>query len=103
MLTGQDPLVLCVGARRYVVNPVYSQHVRGGGKGANNVHKSEKFLRAGGAVVATCFGPMTFGKSGVVLLKDEGEDQGMFISCQVQSHKYHIQPRLNDAQEVLAS
>jgi pre-rRNA-processing protein TSR1 len=72
----QDPLVLCVGARRYVVNPVYSQHVRGGGKGVNNVHKSEKFLRAGSAVVATCFGPITFGKSGVVLLKDEGAEQG---------------------------
>ena len=77
VLTNKDPLVLCVGARRYVVNPVYSQHVRGGGKGVNNVHKSEKFLRAGSAVVATCFGPITFGKSGVVLLKDEGADQGM--------------------------
>lgn len=40
------------------------------------MHKSEKFLRQGSATVATCFGPITFGKAGVVLLRDEGEGQG---------------------------
>ncbi|KAF8058804.1 ribosome biogenesis protein tsr1 [Lyophyllum atratum] len=43
----KDPLILCVGPRRLQVNPVYSQHTRGGGKGANNVHKFERFLRHG--------------------------------------------------------
>jgi pre-rRNA-processing protein TSR1 len=69
----QDPLILCAGPRRYLIRPLYSQHARGGGKGVNNVHKSEKFLRPGGAVVATTFGPVCFGKVPCLLLKDEGE------------------------------
>ncbi|WWD22043.1 hypothetical protein CI109_106531 [Kwoniella shandongensis] len=71
----KDPLILCVGPRRYVIRPVFSQHVRGGGKGVNNVHKSEKFLRPGGATVVTTFGPISFGKSSCLLLRDEGDDQ----------------------------
>jgi pre-rRNA-processing protein TSR1 len=71
----QDPLVLCVGPRRYRIRPIYSQHVRGGGKGANNVHKSDRFLRHGGAVVATTYGPVIFGKQSCILLK-ETEDDG---------------------------
>ncbi|ORY26891.1 putative ribosome biogenesis and assembly-related protein [Naematelia encephala] len=71
----KDPLVLCAGPRRYVVRPLYSQHIRGGGKGVNNVHKSEKFLRPGAATVATTFGPVSFGKTPVVLLKDNGEGE----------------------------
>ncbi|KAK4688928.1 pre-rRNA-processing protein TSR1, partial [Tremellales sp. Uapishka_1] len=69
----KEPLVLCVGPRRYVIRPLYSQHVRGGGKGVNNVHKSEKFLRPGAATVATTFGPICFGKTGCLLLKEEEE------------------------------
>ncbi|WRT65027.1 uncharacterized protein IL334_001969 [Kwoniella shivajii] len=79
----KEPLVLCVGPRRYVIRPLYSQHVRGGGKGVNNVHKSEKFLRPGVATVATTFGPICFGKTACILLKDEGADQvamGSFLS-----------------------
>lgn len=68
--------MLCVGPRRYLINPIFSQHVRGGGRGVNNVHKSEKFLRAGGAMVVTTFGPVCFGKSPCILLRDEGEGEG---------------------------
>ncbi|WWC67672.1 uncharacterized protein I206_101584 [Kwoniella pini CBS 10737] len=71
----KEPLILCVGPRRYVIRPLYSQHVRGGGKGVNNVHKSQKFLRPGEATVATTFGPICFGKTACILLKDEGADQ----------------------------
>ncbi|OCF41173.1 pre-rRNA-processing protein TSR1 [Kwoniella heveanensis CBS 569] len=71
----KDPLILCVGPRRYVIRPLYSQHVRGGGKGVNNVHKSEKFLRPGAATVATTYGPICFGKSACLLLRDEGADR----------------------------
>ncbi|WVQ83997.1 hypothetical protein IAT38_006142 [Cryptococcus sp. DSM 104549] len=70
----KEPLILCVGPRRYVIRPLYSQHVRGGGKGANNVHKSEKYLRPGAATVATTYGPICFGKAACILLKDEGGD-----------------------------
>jgi pre-rRNA-processing protein TSR1 len=78
LTVAQDPLVLCVGPRRYVIRPLYSQHVRGGGRGVNNVHKSEKFLRPGSATVATTYGPVCFGKTACILLKEEGEDQGGF-------------------------
>ncbi|KAJ9115204.1 hypothetical protein QFC20_001071 [Naganishia adeliensis] len=66
----KDPLVLCVGPRRYTIRPVYSQHTRGGGKGVNNVHKSEKFLRHGEAVVATTYGPAILGKQSCLLLRE---------------------------------
>ena len=49
----KDPLILCVGPRRLRVNPVYSQLTRGGGKGTNNVHKFERYLRHGTTAVAT--------------------------------------------------
>ncbi|CAD6566599.1 MAG: hypothetical protein TREMPRED_002813 [Tremellales sp. Tagirdzhanova-0007] len=67
----KEPLVLCVGPRRYTIRPLYSQHVGGGGKGINNVHKSEKYLRPGAATVATTFGPVCFGKAACLLLKEK--------------------------------
>lgn len=70
----KDPLVLCAGPRRYQINPLFSQHVRGGGKGVNNVHKSERFLRHGAATVVTTFGPVCFGKAPCLLLRQgDGE------------------------------
>lgn len=71
----KDSLVLCVGPRRYRVNPIYSQHVRGGGKGANNVHKSERYLRHGAATVATIYGPIVFGKQPCLLLREDEDDE----------------------------
>ncbi|CCL98709.1 uncharacterized protein FIBRA_00713 [Fibroporia radiculosa] len=56
-----DPLILCVGPRRLQINPIYSQHTRGGGKGANNVHKFERYLRHGVTSVATIYAPVVFG------------------------------------------
>lgn len=70
----KEPLILCVGPRRYRVNPIYSQHTHGGGKGVNNVHKSERYLRHGGAVVATTYGPVVFGKQSCVLLRENQDD-----------------------------
>lgn len=60
----KDPLILCLGPRRFTINPIFSQHSRGGGKGVNNVHKFERFLRPGvSASVATVYAPITFGGS----------------------------------------
>ncbi|KAJ1025888.1 hypothetical protein NDA16_002514 [Ustilago loliicola] len=60
----KDPLILCLGPRRFNINPIFSQHTRGGGKGVNNVHKFERFLRPGvSASVATIYAPITFGGS----------------------------------------
>jgi len=72
----KDPLILCVGPRRLRINPIYSQHSRGGGKGANNVHKFERFLRHGVTSVATIYGPVVFGKQPCVLLKETTDAQG---------------------------
>ncbi|KAF5326304.1 hypothetical protein D9611_000357 [Ephemerocybe angulata] len=69
----KDPLILCVGPRRLAVNPQYSQHTRGGGKGTNNVHKYERYLRHGVTSVATVYGPVTYGHQSCTLLR-EGKD-----------------------------
>ncbi|PBK73585.1 ribosome biogenesis protein tsr1 [Armillaria solidipes] len=71
----KDPLILCVGPRRLNVNPIYSQHTRGGGKGANNVHKFERFFRHGVTAVATTYGPVVFGKQPCVLLRETLDSQ----------------------------
>ncbi|PWN53797.1 DUF663-domain-containing protein [Violaceomyces palustris] len=80
----KDALILCLGPRRFRVNPIFSQHTRGGGKGSNNVHKFEKYLRPGTAAsVGTVFAPITFGGSTApaLLLKEritdgeQGHDQ----------------------------
>ena len=68
--------MLCVGPRRLRVNPIYSQHTRGGGKGPNNVHNFEKYLRHGVTNVATIYGPVTFGKQPCILLKENEGSQG---------------------------
>jgi len=67
----KDPLVLQQGFRRFKINPIFSQHtVRNGGKGSNNVHKFERFLRHGiHATIATCYLPITFGSSPSLLIR----------------------------------
>lgn len=71
----KDPLVLCVGARRLRTNPIYSQLGHGGGKGANNVHKFERFLRHGLTNVATVYGPIIYGKQPCVFLRETSDAQ----------------------------
>ncbi|KIK93234.1 hypothetical protein PAXRUDRAFT_829169 [Paxillus rubicundulus Ve08.2h10] len=71
----KDPLILCYGPRRLRVNPVYSQHTRGGGKGANNVHKFERFLWHGTTAVASVYAPVTFGKQPCALLRETKDGQ----------------------------
>ncbi|KAM0746299.1 DUF663-domain-containing protein [Meredithblackwellia eburnea MCA 4105] len=65
VVRSKDPLVVQLGPRRFVVNPVFSQHtVRNGGKGSNNVHKFERFLRHGiHPTIATAYLPITFGNT----------------------------------------
>ncbi|CAL1706457.1 unnamed protein product [Somion occarium] len=71
----KDPLILCVGPRRFRVNPIYSQHTRGGGKGANNTHKFERYLRHGTTNVATVYGPVVFGNQPCTLLRETENPQ----------------------------
>ena len=74
----KDPMILCVGPRRYRTNPIYSDNQRGGGKGTNNVHKFERYLRHGGTSAATVYGPIIFGKQPCMLLQETGDPQGMW-------------------------
>lgn len=72
----KDPLVVCLGFRRYTARPVYSQHIRRVGRGGNNVYKFERFLPHGiGAAVGSVYAPVTFGGANVpvVLLRMRAE------------------------------
>ncbi|KEP50919.1 ribosome biogenesis TSR1-like protein [Rhizoctonia solani 123E] len=71
----KDPMILCVGPRRFHTNPIYSQHTRGGGKGVNNVHKFERYLRHGDTSVATIYGPVVFGKQPCTLLRETNDTE----------------------------
>ncbi|KIJ49414.1 hypothetical protein M422DRAFT_225108 [Sphaerobolus stellatus SS14] len=71
----KDPMILCVGPRRFRTNPIYSQHTRGGGKGPNNVHKFERYLQPGVTSVATTYGPVIFGNQPCILLKETDDVQ----------------------------
>jgi pre-rRNA-processing protein TSR1 len=73
-------LILSVGPRRIEVNPIFSQHLRGGAKATNNVHKFERFLAEGVASVGTIYGPLTFGKLPIMLLKETSDKQGELFS-----------------------
>jgi pre-rRNA-processing protein TSR1 len=74
-------LVLCVGPRRLTVNPIYSQHTRGGDRGSNNVHKFERYLRHGDMKVATVYGPVILGSLPCSLLKETSDKEGVFLAC----------------------
>jgi len=74
-IRSKDPLILCVGTRRLRVRPIFSQHTRGGGKGVNNVHKFERYLRHGETTIATIYGPVTFGNQPCALLRESSDQQ----------------------------
>ena len=70
------------------VNPIYSQHTRGGGKGANNVHKFERYLRHGVTNVATIYGPVVYGKQPCTLLRETDDPQGEPSSPYIRLYAY---------------
>ncbi|KAG8958350.1 hypothetical protein FRC03_009210 [Tulasnella sp. 419] len=74
IVKSKDPLIFCVGPRRFRTNPIFSQHTRGGGKGVNNVHKFERYLRHGNTTIATFYGPMVFGKVPCFVLRENETD-----------------------------
>lgn len=75
-IRSKDDLILSVGPRFFSARPLWSQHTqRSNGRGINNVHKFERFLRPGTAVsVGTVALPVTFGSVvPVLVLKPESE------------------------------
>lgn len=74
----KDPLLVCLGFRRYVSRPIYSQHLRRVGRRGNDVYKFERFLPHGvGAAVGSVYAPVTFGGANVpvVLYRLRSETQ----------------------------
>lgn len=69
----KDPLILCVGPRRLLVKPVYSQYAQGGSRGVNNVHKFTRYLRHGDTYVATVYAPILFGYQPCALLREAAD------------------------------
>lgn len=64
-IRSKDQLIVQLGCRRFVINPLWSQHTQGNaGKGSNNVHKFERYLRPGpNSHVGTAYMPITFGSN----------------------------------------
>ncbi|KAG8690296.1 hypothetical protein FRC11_012547 [Ceratobasidium sp. 423] len=91
----KDPMILCVGPRRFRTNPIYSQHTRGGGKGVNNVHKFERYLRHGDTSVATIYGPIVFGKQPCTLLRETSDPEAPELVAYGSFHN-------TDAQRIIA-
>ncbi|KAK0705208.1 hypothetical protein B0H67DRAFT_557861 [Lasiosphaeris hirsuta] len=56
-IKAKEELILQVGARRFVINPLFSQ----GGSTPNDVHKYCRYLHPGQSAVATFVGPVTWG------------------------------------------
>ena len=74
-IRSKDELILQLGCRRFVINPLWSQHTHGNaGKGSNNVHKFERYLRPGpNAHIGTAYLPITFGNNvPAILFRDTG-------------------------------
>jgi pre-rRNA-processing protein TSR1 len=64
-LRSKEELVVQIGARRLVVNPVYSV----GGVTPNDVHKFDRYLHPGRTATASFVGPMTWGSVPVLVFK----------------------------------
>ncbi|KAI8900619.1 hypothetical protein BC833DRAFT_618364 [Globomyces pollinis-pini] len=62
----KDPMILMIGFRRYIVQPIYSTFTRGG---PNNVHKFERYLTHGKTSMASIYAPIQFGPAPILLFK----------------------------------
>jgi pre-rRNA-processing protein TSR1 len=65
---------MCIGPRRLTTRPVYSQ--ASNGKGSNNVHKFERYLRHGVTSIATVYAPIAFGNQPCTFLRETEDGQG---------------------------
>ncbi|EJS44382.1 tsr1p [Saccharomyces arboricola H-6] len=66
----KDPLVVQYGARRYTIQPLFSQD----SNSPNNVHKYERFLHPDTVSIATCIAPVDFTQSPAIFFKASPTD-----------------------------
>jgi pre-rRNA-processing protein TSR1 len=69
-IRSKQEMILQVGPRRFVINPVFSQ----GGHSQNSVHKFDRFLHPGRSAVASFIGPLTWGSVPALFFKKPTND-----------------------------
>jgi pre-rRNA-processing protein TSR1 len=70
-LKSKDELVVQIGHRRLVVNPIFS----GSGNTPNDVHKFDRYLHPGHTAMATFTGPMTWGAVPVLVFRKQQNEE----------------------------
>lgn len=66
----KDPIVVQYGARRYTIQPLFSQD----SNSPNNVHKYERYLHPNTVSIATCIAPEDFTQSPAIFFKPSPTD-----------------------------
>jgi pre-rRNA-processing protein TSR1 len=66
-LKSKDELIVQIGHRRLVINPIFSA----AGNTPNDVHKFDRFLHPGRTAIATFTGPMTWGSVPVLVFRNQ--------------------------------
>ncbi|XP_063361365.1 pre-rRNA-processing protein TSR1 homolog [Cydia amplana] len=80
-IQSKERLIFQVGYRRFIVNPIFSQHTNGG------KHKYERFFQPGSTCVATFYAPIQFSPSSVLCFKEKRNTKlqlvasGVLLSC----------------------
>lgn len=80
-LQSKERMIVQCGYRRFIVNPIYSQHTNG------DKHKFERFFRPGETVVATYYAPIQFPPAPVLCFRENPDTSltmvanGVLMSC----------------------
>ncbi|CAH0407921.1 unnamed protein product [Chilo suppressalis] len=80
-IKSKERLIFQVGYRRFIVNPIFSQHTNGG------KHKYERFFQPASTCVASFFAPIQFSPSTVLCFKEKSNTKlqliasGVLLSC----------------------
>lgn len=80
-IKSKERVIIQCGYRRFLVNPIFSQHTNG------DKHKYERFFRPGMTVVATFFAPIQFPPSPVICFRENPDTSlamvasGTVINC----------------------
>uniref|UniRef100_A0A2M4A635 Pre-rRNA-processing protein TSR1 homolog n=1 Tax=Anopheles triannulatus TaxID=58253 RepID=A0A2M4A635_9DIPT len=77
-IKSKERMIVQCGYRRFIVNPIFSQHTNG------DKHKYERYFRPGGAIVATFFAPIQFPPAPVLCFRENPDTTlGMVASGSV--------------------
>ncbi|KAM3961637.1 tsr1 ribosome assembly factor [Aphomia sociella] len=80
-IKSKERLIFQVGYRRFIVNPIFSQHTNG------SKHKYERFFQPASTCVATFYAPIQFSPSSVLCFKEKRNTElqliasGVLLSC----------------------